>query len=212
METQTKPRLRTYTRILRELSQEEAEALRPKPATADEPAITVADILYVPFDTTIDGKVLESPEMLTVTEWQDYAGGYRVTKFPAGSMNFEDTDIYGAADRELFTETGHVAEGGWDFIRAVETTSTRHNERHFKVYVGAKGAIKRGEPSEKCIESVNRVAIKNAQDKNPNGVLLHMTYDQGIGFRQFVEKQTYVNMNYASRLMNIRVYDWTPKG
>ncbi|MBY0328712.1 hypothetical protein K2Q02_01300 [Patescibacteria group bacterium] len=219
METQTHTTFptshqRTYTRILQDITQEEEliKTLRPKPGTINELGITVAVILYVPFDKSVDGQVLQSPEMLRITEWQDFGGGYRVKKVPAGSMNSEDKDIYGAANRELFSETGYVAEGGWEVTRVVETTSTIESVRHFKAFLTAKDAVKRGEPSEACIESVDRISIKDMQSKDSQSGLAHMTYDQGIGFRPFIEKVKNFSMHFALGTMNLVVKDWYPKG
>jgi len=185
-----------HTRILCELSERDAMALHP---AGDK---SVAVILNVGFDTDEDGTPLKIPEMLNVTEWQDFGNGYEVTKLPAGTMNHEDKSIFAAATRELFAETGYVVKD-WLFSKAVETSSTRAGERHYKVFLVGKDATKIGEPTESCIRKVNRTPIPEIH-KN-------MTYDQRIGLRASVDLMKCFSQGFGYTLMNHIPVDWIPK-
>jgi 8-oxo-dGTP pyrophosphatase MutT (NUDIX family) len=190
--------LKGSTQIIRELSVEEAMKLRPSTT------ISVAVILNVGFDRDESGKVLEIPEMLTVTEWQDYGNGYLVTKLPAGSMNYEDIDVFAAAIRELFSETGYVAQD-WIVVRAVETSSTRPGETHFKVFLVGKNASKVGKPTEACIRNVERVPMTE--------VHLKMTHAQIMGLRSAAAqfKLFTAEFWYAIEKFQSRIPEWIPK-
>ena len=199
MRTQTisnssKPTPARGTMILNELSIEEAALLKL------QPGLSIAATLYVPFDTDEQGKTLSTPEMLSIDEIQDFGTPYEVSKLPAGSMNHEDANVFATAIRELFSETGYIAQS-WEIVRAVETSSTIPGERHIKVFLVGKNAVKRGEPTEKCILRVNRISMTTIHQKG-------MVRNQRIGFRKAVESIKFINANFALSLMNHNIPDW----
>jgi hypothetical protein len=188
---------RPSTQILREISEIETMELHPAPG------LTIGIICNVGFDVNEEGQPLKTPEMLNITEYQDYGGGYEVTKLPAGSMNMEDKNIFAGGDRELFSETGYVTKNGWKFARAVETTSTKTGERHIKVFLVTTNPQLMGAPTEKCIIAVTRTPIPE--------IHTCMTYDQRIGLRPAVEIMKYSSVGFAYALMNHIPVDWVCK-
>jgi hypothetical protein len=188
------------TQILRELSVEEAMELRP----ADHQSVAV--ILNVPFDRDEKGNVLKMPEMLVIKEWQDYGGGYELKKLPAGSMNYEDKNVLAAGTRELFSETGYVAQKGWIISKAVETTSTRQNERHYKIFLVGRDAKEVGKPTESCIRDVMRIPIDQIDSRENM-----QAYDQRIGLRASVEQMKLFTPEFWYGLEKVRIQEWIPK-
>lgn len=150
---------------------ENGEYLTLKPSDK----ISVAIVVVVPRYT--DEGVLE---VLTISEHNAFNPDVKTTKFPSGSIDGTDRDMFAAVKREALAETGYevdVIEYCW----GAEYSSTKPGVQHFILFFIALQHRPVGKPTEKDIISVDWRPLNEEISK-------YVTRAQRIALRPIVSK------------------------
>jgi ADP-ribose pyrophosphatase YjhB (NUDIX family) len=156
--------------------------------------LSIAVIIVIPRYN----EATKAVEVLVIREKNSYNPQNITTKFPSGSMNFEDIDVQAAVQRESRTETGYESRD-LKFAYAAEWSSTVPNERHIKVFFIAKSHEKVGEPTEKDVLEVKWMPFLDIEKTFP---LYGFPKNQKVVLPEIQKKLVSVNTEMAYALMN----------
>ncbi len=136
--------------------------------------ISVAIVVIIPRYT--DEGVLE---VLTISEYNAFNPDMKTTKFPSGSIDGTDHDMFAAVKREALAETGYeVAD--IEYCWGAEYSSTKLNTQHFILFFIARQHRQVG----KQTENIASVDWRPLNEEIPK----YVTRAQRIALRPIVNK------------------------